>query len=322
MGGGVFQMRSDFSLLLASAAITLQCMSASPGYAGPAPTQTRVIALSANDVLRLGVETAPAQRARFTPQVRGYGVVMSLAAVAEADFDFRTAEAAAIESQATLQRSLRLFAQQALSQQAVDKAQHEATTDSAQLVLADRKEVAAFGQFAPWRGPPRNEALIDTIATGQSTLVQATFPLGISFAAPPAVLIVSRLSPQAGQRSWSSRLNWEGPADPAIPGRNFFALVDHAEFALGEHVQVLAPIGAPVDGVSIPSDAVILSEDRPWCYVEVSRLHFRRVPVDLKLELSDGYFVRDGIAPNEPVVTKGTGLLLAHEIGSAIPGAD
>jgi hypothetical protein len=304
---------------LAGAVLLAQTACFAPADAAP---KSHVIALSQDETVRLGIETVPARRATYTPQVRGYGMVISLATIAQADFDYRTAEAAVTESQATLQRTERLFAEHALSQQAVDAARHRATADMAEMVLADRKEAALFGQNSPWRGPPRNEALIDNLATGKSTLIQATFPLGIAFAAPPRLLTVARLDPQPGQKSWSSQMIWEGPAEPAIPGRNFFGFVDHSDLALGEHVLVFAPIGAPQQGISVPTDAVILSEGKPWCYVEISPQHFRRVPIDLRLELPDGYFVVQGIAPNEPIVIKGTGLLLAREFGSAIPGED
>jgi len=288
-------------------------------FAANAQPKISVVALSQNEIARLGIETLPAKTATFTPQVRGYGMVISLAPIAQADFDYRTAEAAVTESNAILQRTERLFAEQALSQQSVDTARHRATADMAQLVLADRKEAALFGQNSPWRGPPRNEALIDALASGKSTLIQATFPLGTAFTAPPRQLFVARIDPQPGQQSWSSHLIWEGPADPAIPGRNFLGFVDHSDLALGEHVLVFAPVGAPEQGISIPADAVVISEGKPWCYVEDTPQHFHRVPVDLKLEIANGYFVPQGIAPSQPVVVRGTGLLLAHEFGSAVP---
>ncbi|HTW35966.1 MAG TPA: hypothetical protein VMD53_15205 [Rhizomicrobium sp.] len=315
-------MKSAIRHSLVGAVFFALAASSTPGHAADAASKIHVFSLSQDETARLGIETVPARRATFTPQVRGYGMVISLAAIAQADFDYRTAEAAVTESRLVLQRAERLFKEQALSQQVVDTARHRATADMAQMVLADRREAALFGQNAPWRGPPRNEALIDNLASGKSTLIQATFPLGIAFASPPRLFSVARLDPQPGQTSWSSQTIWEGPADPAIPGRNFFAFVDHSDLALGEHVLVYAPVGAPVSGVKIPMDAVVLSEGKPWCYVEVSGQHFSRVPIDLRLELPDGYFVPQGIAPDQPVVVKGTGLLLAREFGSAIPGED
>jgi hypothetical protein len=67
---------------------------------------------------------------------------------------------------------------------------------------------------------------------------------------------------------------------------------------------------------------VVLNEDKSWCYVEIAPHTYRRVAIDLSDQLPDGYFVAKGIAANQPVVVKGAGLLLAHELGAATPGQD
>lgn len=296
--------------------------SAIAAHALDAPHAKPIIALSAEEITQLGIETAPAQRATFTPQVRGYGVVSNLSTVAQTDSDIRTALAAVTDSQAALTRATHLFRQNAMSEQALFTARHQAASDRAQLELADRKEIATFGAHAPWRGATRDTAILSALTAGTSQLVEATFPLGIVFDAPPTTLVFTRLDTQEGQKRWTSRLNWDAPADPTIPGRSFYSLVDRSELAQGEHVLVFAPVGAPIDGVRVPSDAVILSEDKPWCYVVVSERRFRRIPIDLRLQVAGGYFVASGIAQGQRVVVKGTGLLLARELGAATPDQD
>ena len=87
-------------------------------------------------------------------------------------------------------------------------------------------------------------------------------------------------------------------------------------------VLVVAPTGLPLRGVEIPVDAVVLSEDKAWCYVFYAPRTFRRLPIDLDRALDNGYFVDAAIKPNQPIVVKGTGLLLARELGLAIPAQD
>jgi multidrug efflux pump subunit AcrA (membrane-fusion protein) len=285
-----------------------------------------IVILSREEIAHLGVRTAPAELARFTPRIRGYGVVTNLSSVAQADADIRSAEAAMLDSDAQLVRANRLYSQKngmhATSAQALDAAQHLAESNRAQLALADRKEVALFGLHAPWRGPPRDDTILKNLSAGQSVLVQVTFPLGIFVAASPSLLEITRIDPQLSQKSWSSKIIWDAPADPSIPGRSFFTLVDQSALAQGEHVLVYAPTGNPVEGVRIPAEAVLLSEDKPWCYAVVSDGHFRRVAVDLGLELGGGYFVAKNLRPGQRVVVSGTGLLLARELGAATPGQD
>ena len=292
------------------------------GADAPPEQAKNIVLLSQEEIVRLGVETSPAQPTTFTPQVRGYGVVTSLSTVAQTESDIRTAMAAVADSQAALVRATHLAREGAVSVQLLASAQHQASSDQTQLALADRKEIGTFGMHAPWRGPPRDDTILTALTNGTSQIVEASFPLGVAFDALPSALAITRLDTQPGQKSWISRRVWEAPADPTIPGRSFFALVDRSQLAQGEHVLVYAAIGAPVRGVRIPSDAVILSEDRPWCYVAVSPRHFQRVQVDLKLQVVGGYFVVTEIAPGQPVVIKGTGLLLSRELGVATPGQD
>ncbi|HEY5338736.1 MAG TPA: hypothetical protein VIJ85_11060, partial [Rhizomicrobium sp.] len=246
--------------------------------------------------------------------------------IAQTDADIRTATAAVTDSAAALERARKLYGSKDtdhnVSQQALDAAEHLAASDRAQLDLVDRKEAATFGQTAPWRGAVRDESIFAALSSGRKVLVQATFSLGVNFDGLPPKLTITRLGAHATQASWTTRKIWNGPADPTIPGRSFFALADDTALAEGEHVLIYAPTGIAVAGVGIPSDAVILNEDKSWCYAQIGPNTFRRVPVDLNQQTDSGYFVPGGIRPNEPVVVKGAGLLLARELGAATPGQD
>lgn len=314
------------AITIASLAVALLIGLGSAALPDESQTHRHVVVLSSEEIARLGIETAPAQSATYTPQIRGYGVVTSLSTVAQTDSDIRTAQAAVADSQAALDRMGRLFGRgdaiHAVSAQTVDTARHQAASDRAQLALADRKEIATFGANAPWRGPPRNDAILNDLAAGRTALIEATFPLGISFAPRPSLLVVTHLDAEPGQENWTAHTIWDAPADPTIPGRSFFALVDRSELAQGEHVLVFAPTGSSIRGVSIPADAVLLSEDKPWCYVLTGPHRFERILIDLKQQVVGGYFVAKGIAPNQPVVVEGTGLLLARELGAATPSED
>jgi hypothetical protein len=290
------------------------------------PTTKRVVVLDASEMSRLGLATTPAKPQQFTPRVHGYGVIISMTTLAQTDADIQTAHAAVQDSKAAFERARKLYGQSNsdhnVSQQALDAAQHQASSDEAALELADRKEVATFGQNAPWRGATRDAAILADLSSGRSVLVQATFPLGVNFNGPPSQFTITRLSAEPTQASWTATKIWEGPADPTIPGRSFFALADGSALAQGEHVLIYAPTGPSVSGVEIPTDAVVLNEDRSWCYVLIAPNTFRRVPIDLNQQLSDGYFVSTGVEANQPVVVKGAGLLLARELGAATPGQD
>jgi hypothetical protein len=290
------------------------------------PAARYVIALSSVERAHLGVETAPALAATFTPHVRGYGAVLNFSTLAQYVANVDAAEAAARESSAVLDDVRALYGKgrtgHAMSREALDAAIHKATADATQLALAHRQEDAAFGRDAPWLSAEQHDAILEALSSGHAVLVQATFPLGIGFRSRPAALSLTHLNSQSGETAWNTTTIWEAPADPSMPGRSFYAIVEGSDLAQGEHVLVAAPTGAPLKGVLVPSEAVVLSEDKAWCYVLRSPRTFQRLPIDPNRTLAGGYFVETGIAVNQPVVIKGASLLLARELGLALSAPD
>jgi len=297
----------------------------------PAPHAARpglkhIVVLAPGDDARLGLATAPAKPQQFVPRVHGYGVIVSLTAIAQTDSDISTAQAAVQDSEANVERLRKLYnragGDHAISQQALYAAEHQAASDHAALELANRKEIATFGEHAPWRGDTRDASILSDLTSGRAELVQATFALDVNFNGLPPSFTITRLNSHPGDPSWTSTRIWDGPADPTIPGRSFFALASAVPLAQGEHVLVYAPTGAAIAGVAISSDAVVLNEDKSWCYVRIGPETYQRIAIDLSDQLPDGYFVAKGVLPNQPVVVKGAGLLLARELGAATPGQD
>lgn len=280
------------------------------------PATGRIIVLTGSDIAHLGLRVQPPHPARYTPRVHGYGVVSDLTALATADAAVETAAAAARQSQADVQRARALFAQGgAVSKQSVDAAEKQAATDQAALLLAQRQEVVQFGPQLPWRGKHADASILRDLTSGNVVLVRATFPLDAIAAAQPAEISVTHLSAQQDPIGWRSRRIWSAPADPSIPGRSFFVLISKSDLQSGEHVLVASPIGPAVDGVQIPSDAVVLSEEKTWCYLQIAPGQFQRVQIELSHPQGSGYFVN--AKPGQSVVVRGSGLLLARELGAS-----
>jgi hypothetical protein len=290
------------------------------------PAARYVIVLSSTDRAHLGLETAPALPATFTPHVRGYGVVLNFSTLAQYVANVDAAEAAARESSAVLDDVRALYGKgrtgHAMSREALDAAIHRATTDAAQAELAHRQEDATFGRDAPWLSAEEHDAILAALSSGRTVLVQATFPLGSSFRLKPGTLSLTHLNTQSSETAWTTASIWEAPADPSMPGRSYYGLVEGSDLAQGEHVLVVAPTGSPLTGVLVPSESVVLSEDKAWCYVFRAPNTFQRLPIDPNRTLAGGYFVEKGIGVNEPVVIKGASLLLARELGLALSAPD
>ncbi len=267
------------------------------------PAADRAIELTASQFERLGAATTQARAAAFTPEVHGYGLVLNPSTLAQLDADIQSALAAVLESKASRDRARALYgptrSSHAMSLEALDAAEHRASADDVQLALADRREVATYGANAPWRSAARDSAMLAKLTSGTA-----------------AQLFVTHLDAAPGQIAASTGVIWRAPSDPTIPGQSFYSLIEGSDLEQGEHVLVYAPTGKSVMGVRVPAEAIVLIEQDAWCYVQKGPHTFRRVALDLSRPFEGGYFVEDGIAPGEPVLVKGTGLLLAHELGA------
>ena len=282
------------------------------------------IALNAEETKSLGIATATAQAASWRREITGFGVVTALDSVAQADADMVTASATAAQSAAAAARakSLGTGEEAAVSREVVEMAQSKAAADAAALALARRKADSAFGMHAPWQGAGERAAIVARLASGKTVLVRITFPIGSIGNTTPGSLKLTRLG--AGAQSWTAGKIWDAPADPALPGRAFYALVDGSDLAQNEHVTAALPVGPAETGVLVPASALVFGDSETWAYVEDKPHHFLRAGVDISKPVGEGYFLKagGGIAAGQNVVTGGAGLLMAHEINPSSAAED
>jgi hypothetical protein len=281
-----------------------------PAQAEKEAAETPGLTLKAEEVKSLGIAVQPAMTAQFTGRIMGYGVVTALDTIAQADSEFLTAQAAAAQSTAAAARarSLSTGEEAAISREQVEVAESKAAADAAALALARRKTEAAFGLNSPWHDAGSRQAVMQRLASGAVVLVRVTFP-AIGGTVPKRVDI-SRMG--ADRKSWSAHTIWDAPADAAVPGRSFYALVEGSDLAQNERVTASIPTGTPQAGAKIAAHALVYGESEAWVYVQTAANTFLRTKVDISRPLDDGYFVTN-IKPGDKLVVDGTGLLLARE---------
>jgi hypothetical protein len=275
------------------------------------------VKLTEEEAAKLGITTAAAAAVQYVPAKQGFGVVMSHDAIAQAVADVATAQAGLRLSQAVLARIARLDGTPgAQSAEARESAARQAAVDTAALRLAEAKSSAMFGQRPPWAGQNDSKMLTE-LAEGHTKLLRVTFPLGVLNGPPPNGLRVSRLDAATVGERWTARPVWDAPFDSSIPGRSFFATLQHTDVGEGERVLIWAAgdnhSERPESGIVVPPSAVVVIDGKYWCFVEKEPGVFSRAPVDISRPTADGYFVGDGIKPGDLIVASAAGLLLARQ---------
>jgi hypothetical protein len=311
---------------------TLALLSACQRSEPPAPAKDEPVAeaaaasvvLTPEQIEKMGIATTAAATMTLASEAAGYGVVLAHDVIAQAVADIATAEAAAHQSRAALTRVRNLAdTLGAFSAETLETAQRQAAADAAALTLAQRKLSATFGQNQPWQGGQgsKSGAMLDEVASGQSKLVRATFPLGVLPGPIPHSLRIARPDPSGSEKGWKTSTIWAAPADATIPGRSLFALLKDGNGASdvgeGERLDVWAAAGPSESGILVPQAAVVISDGNYWCYVENQPGTFTRTAIDASKAVAGGFLVTEGIAAGHPIVTTGAGLLLARETNPA-----
>jgi len=329
LGGGLWVLGLWVALTLLGgchkAPATADALAGPEAKSGPAAAGKggdEGVSLQAEEVEKLGIATAEAQRATHIPDMAGYGVVVPHEALAQSVSELVTAAAAAQQSSAALARVRHLAGTAgAMGADVEEAAVRQEAVDRAALSLAQQKSSTVFGQNPPWKDD-FNSATLKALANGQLKLARVTFPLGSLGDKSPASLRLARINGSGADKNWKSTIVWGAPADANVPGKSFFALLKGVDAGEGERLLAWAPTGEPEAGAQIPAAAAIVSGGKYWCYVEDKPGHFVRVEIDTSMPMDDGYFIKDGIAAGDKVVTAAAGLLLARETNPSTAAAD
>jgi hypothetical protein len=272
------------------------------------------VSLKPEEIEKMGIATTEARAITSEPEAAGFGVVAAHETIATAVAELRTAIAAARQSRSAWERHKRLAGTPgAMPAETQETAERQAAADQAALELSRQRLSSTFGQDPPWKNAESSPELL-RLASGQTKLVRATFPLGsVGDITPTSVRFTHIDTSQVGGQSWQSHSVWHAPADTTVPGRSFFAILKANEVIEGDHLMAWAPVGAAESGVLVPAAAVVVSAGKFWCYVEEKPGTFVRTEIDPGRPTPDGYFVKEGISPGDKLVTASAGQLLARE---------
>lgn len=276
----------------------------------PAPAMTVSLAKGGRE--RLGVVSHPAEAAQYTPSDRAFGSVLDPQPVLQRLSELKAARAALVASGQAARRSASLLREDgAASRQEAEAALSQATQDEARTVLLEQQIRNEWGSAAP-----ELERESAGLATGTVHLVRIDLDVGRHLERSPA-----RATLQVPGMDMPVRLEpvWPAPSvNPGRPGESYLALARNSPgLRSGMRAIVALPRGeSGQTGVRVPAEALVYNEGAAWLFVDQGEGRFRRVLVPTDRALTRGYFVDRGIAPGDLIVTSGSALLLAEELGS------
>jgi len=262
--------------------------------------------------LRVGVKTAPLAAAQAKPEVQGYGRVLDPAPLAALLVEAAAAKAALEASTREYERLKVLHAGQNASTRALETA--EATMKRDQIQLDSVRPRLFLGWGKEIGSKTDLSAFLQTLTAREASLVRVDLPLNQSLKTPPSG---GRLAPLTSPESLVEA-QFLGPApnaDPQLQGQGFLFLQQTNSLPAGAAVVAwLSVPGEAESGVTVPREALIRHEGEVFVYVQTGDDTFVRKEIELERPMASGWFVHEGLKPQDPVVIVGAQQLLSEEL--------
>lgn len=291
-----------------------------------------VVTLDADARKRSGVEVTTAQAIQYQDQARAYGTVIDLdnltalynkyvTAVAQ----LQSARAKLAASKAAFERAQELLKSKAMALAQVQAAEAAFGADQAALAMAEAQiKTLKASAFEEW-GPVIGKSLVDGEATvtrlieRQAFLIQITLQPGISIDPPQTATVwLSGSAPHIEVRFLSAATQ----ADPKIQGFSFYYTASGESRLLpGMSVLAALPVGAALDGITVPGSAIVWWAGRAWVYLHTGADAFKRrpVPTEIPADEAGGFIVPVSALPSSPaIVIRGAQALLSEEFRAQI----
>jgi hypothetical protein len=276
-----------------------------------------VITISDDTRKDIGLQLAKPAAAQFSPEAKGYGRVEDTAALAALVTDLASAEAAYAVSSNELDRVTTLASEGNASGRVLQAAEATATHDrltvqtarhrlllSSTPALVDRDDLPAF---------------VQSLAAGNASLVRLDLPAG---EVPPAMPVGARIVSLSGRSADAEFFGAATSTDPQTQGRGYFFLVssNSASLVPGEAVTGYLKLpGDPLSGVIVPGDAVVRTGGAGWIYaLDGGGKSFTRKMIALDHPAEGGWFVTNGVGPDDSIVIVGAQTLLSEELKASI----
>jgi hypothetical protein len=286
--------------------------------AGMIPLAHADVKVSQDQRGTLGIETAPVASAKVAQTVAASAQVLDPAPLLTLLSDLRAAEAAATTSAAELARAQRLNAADAnVSLKVVEAARSQAAADAAKAEGLHAQLLMNWGRGLVGLPAATRADLAEALRTGRASLVRAESVQPLPMSVDLREATVQSL---VGQESWKAQVL--GPAaqlSAAGVGAAYLLRVP-VELQPGRVLTArLQDRGHALQGLKVPSKAIVRWRGMDWVYVEKEPGSFERILIQPTNWLDDGAIVaagsgdEDTLKAGDTVATVGGAMLLAAE---------
>jgi hypothetical protein len=292
-----------------------------------------IITLDDDAQQAVGIELADLKPAKYQDQVRAYGTVLDLAALTTLNTNYiaavsqlNTARARLAASEPAFQRAQALYAKNIGNLVQVQSTEAALIADRAAVEAAQSQvrtlRATAMQEWGPVIGNAMvvDGGLITRLIERVEFLLQITLPPGVALDDVPPTASVEVVG-----KSRRAEARYISPAtrtDARIQGLTYFyAAPANSGVLPGMNVRAFLVNGAPVDGIIVPSSAIVWWAGKAWVYRRTGDNTFSRIPIpsEMPADGDDGFVVPVSIlADNSHVVTTGAQMLLSEEFRSQI----
>lgn len=270
------------------------------------------ITLDAETQERIGLKIETPAPAQWQPGIHATGRVANPLTFVAAATDYETARATAAASEAELERTQKLAAQDNASPRALEAAQAAAARDRLALQAARAKFTADWG--AHLAAQTNLAEFAEQLLTDNLSLVKLMLPAG-TFPNPlpeTATIYILGNETNAVAADFADNLFID-------PSSQVQTLLFSVKQKLPPDVSVTAQLnlaGEPVSGVVVPASAILRYEGKGWVYAQTATNQFERVEVPLDRLMEGGWFVSENLSATNHIVVSGAQTVLSAELSS------
>jgi hypothetical protein len=290
-----------------------------------------VVTLDAAARAGSGIVVSTLDATSHRPQIPAHGIVLELQeltdlrnALETAKAQLNKANAGRDVAQSDYERVKKLYAgNQNVSEKTVQAAQgalvgEEGNVQIAQAAINAIQATALQhwgGVVAGWITDGKEH--FERLRLEKDLLIQVTLSPDLAATTAPAT---GSVQTSDGRLIDATLVSAAPRTDPKIQGPSFlyFVTAQATNLLPGMNVTALLPVGEALQGVIVPTSAVVWFQGKAWAYVQIMPDRFARREVTMEQPTLVGWFQRKRFSAGEALVIRGPQVLLSEEFRAQI----